>query len=129
MSELPKPVAVTKDTVVLTRKGWNAIVKALEDAGDVVALRASAARRAAGRDDGLPVDLYRRLRAGEHPVRVWRAQRKLSLSALAERASVARSYLSEIETGTKPGSAAALQRIARALWIDMDELVVSRSKR
>ena len=85
----------------------------------------SRAQRAAGRDDGLPAALYRRLRAGEHPIRVWRAHRKISLNALAERASVARAYLSEIETGKKPGSVAALQRIARALRVGIDDLVAA----
>ncbi len=123
MSELPKPIAITKDKVVLTRSGWNAVIEALEDAQDLAAVRASLSRRSAGKDDGLPVALYRRMRAGEHPIRVWRAHRKLTLAALAERASVARAYLSEIETGKKPGSVAALQRIARTLSVDIDDLV------
>jgi DNA-binding XRE family transcriptional regulator len=128
MSELPKPIAVTKDTVTLARKSWDAIVEALEDAEDLAALRVSAARRAAGKDDGLPVALYWRIRSGEHPIRVWRAYRKLSLSTLAERASVARAYLSEIETGKKPGSVAALQRIARVLGLGIDDLVAVRAR-
>lgn len=32
--------------------------------------------------------------------------------------------LSDIETNRKPGSARALQRLAKALRVDMDELVV-----
>ena len=123
MSELPKPIAITKDTVVLTRAGWNAIIEALEDATARAAVRASVRRTEAGEDDGLPAALYRRLRAGEHPIRVWRAHRKLTLNALAERASVARAYLSEIETGKKPGSVVALQRIARVLCVGIDDLV------
>ena len=125
MSELPKPIAITKDTVVLTRAGWNAIIEALEDATACAAIRVSIRRAETGQDDGLPAALYRRLRAGEHPIRVWRAHRKISLNALAERASVARAYLSEIETGKKPGSVAALQRIARALRVGIDDLVAA----
>jgi DNA-binding Xre family transcriptional regulator len=129
VNPLPKPIAVTKNTVLLSRKDWEAVIEALEDAEDRAAVRASVARRAAGRDDGLTAELYRRLRAGEHPIRVWRAQRKLSLSALADRAAVARAYLSEIETGKKPGSVSALQKIARALGVDLDELAPGRSTR
>ena len=33
------------------------------------------------------------------------------------------SYLSDIETDRKPGSARALQRLAEALRVDMEELV------
>jgi DNA-binding Xre family transcriptional regulator len=126
VSVFPKPIAVTKDTVLLSRKDWKAVIDALEDAEDRGAVRASGARRASGKDDGLPVELYRRLRAGEHPIRVWRAQRKMSLTVLADRAGVARAYLSEIETGKKPGSVSALQKIARALGVDLDELVLKQ---
>src|SRR5258706_3008298 len=91
----------------------------------MLAVRASIARVKAGQDDGLPAVLYRRLRAGEHPIRVWRAHRKLSLNPVPERASVARAYLSEIETGKKPGSVAALQRIARILRVEIDDLVAA----
>ena len=60
MSELPKPIAITKDTVVLTRAGWNAIIEALEDATARAAVRASIARAKAGEDDGLlaALDLF-----------------------------------------------------------------------
>jgi DNA-binding Xre family transcriptional regulator len=126
MSELPKPIAVTKDTVVLTRAGWKAILEVLEDATARAAVNGSLARQKAGHDDGLSADLYRRLRGGEHPIRVWRTHRKLSLNALAERASIARAYLSEIETGKKPGSVAALQRIARVLRVEIDDLIPAR---
>jgi DNA-binding Xre family transcriptional regulator len=126
VSAFPKPIAVTKDTVLLSRKDWNAVVDALEDAEDRAAVRASITRRASGKDDGLPVELYKRLRAGEHPIRVWRAHRKMSLGALAGRADIARAYLSEIETGKKPGSVLALQKIARALGLDLDDLVPKR---
>jgi len=122
VSVVPKPIAVTKTTVLLSRKDWKAVVEALEDAQDRGAVRASVARRWAGKDDGLPVELYRRLLVCAHPIRVWRTQRKMSLTALAARATVARAYLSEIETGKKPGSVSALQKIARALAVDLNEL-------
>jgi DNA-binding Xre family transcriptional regulator len=99
------------------------VVEALEGAQDLAAVRASRARRSAGKNDGLRVVLYRRMRAGEHPIRVWRAHRKLTLGALAGRASIARAYLSEVETGKKPGRVVALQRIARAPSVDIDDLV------
>src|SRR5258705_9773664 len=101
MSELPKPIAITKDKVVLTRSGWNAVIEALEDAQDLAAVRASLSHRSAGKDDGLPVALYRRMRAGEHPIRVWRAHRQQTLVAPAERASLARPPLSPSQKGKK----------------------------
>jgi DNA-binding Xre family transcriptional regulator len=128
VSVFPKPLAVTKDTVVLSRKDWKAVVEALEDAADRAAVRGSEKRRAAGEDDGLAAELYRRLLVGDHPIRVWRAQRNMSLAKLARRAAVAPAYLSEIETGKKPGSVSALQKIARALEVDLGDLVPRAQK-
>ena len=93
----------------------------MEEAEDRAALHASLARPDA--DDLLPADGYRRIRAGESPVRVWRGVRGMTLAALSDAAAVSQSYLSEIETRKKPGSAAALARLARALRVDMEELM------
>ncbi len=121
MNRMPKPIAATKDTVTLSRADWEMIVGRLDDASDRAALR----RSLSGADDSeaLPVALYRRIRKGENAVRVWREHRGLGLNALARSAGVSAPYLSEIENGAKPGSAAVLKKLARALEIDLDELV------
>ena len=59
----------------------------------------------------------------ESPVRVWREKRRLSQRALAEQAGVSASYLAEIETGKKPGSAEALRKLSRVLAVPMENLV------
>ena len=123
MNTLLKPLTVTKDKVTLSRATWNALMEALEDAKDRAGVDAYLARAHEGRDDGLPIELYDRLLAGEHPVRIWREQRKLNLSALAAKAGMARAYLSEIENRKKPGSVAALQRLAKVLDVGLDDLV------
>jgi ribosome-binding protein aMBF1 (putative translation factor) len=131
MTNLPKPLAVTKETVLISRTAWKRIAEALEDAGDHAAVRASKARMSRNEDDALPIAFYRRIRSGEHPIRVWRDYRGLGLNELAARAKVARGYLSEIETGKKPGSVAALKRVADALNIALDDAlpVAARGKR
>lgn len=126
MSELPKPISMTRDKVVLSRAAWNELLDMIEDASDRATIRASEARQKAGIDDGMDAKHFRRILDGEHPIRAWRAQRSLTLSALAKLADVAPAYLSEVETGRKPGSAAALQRIARALRVDMDDVMPTR---
>jgi DNA-binding XRE family transcriptional regulator len=75
------------------------------------------------RQEWAPADLVRRIAAGEHPVRVWRGHRGMTASTLAAAAGIAGSYLSAIETGKKPGSINAMKRIARALGVDLDDLV------
>jgi DNA-binding XRE family transcriptional regulator len=123
-----KPLAETADTVTLARADYEAIVAALEDAQDAATFRAFDARlEADGKEaalaDFLPIELADRLFAGEAPVRIWREHRGLTLRALAEKAEVAPSYLSEIENGQKPGSVAAMVRLARALGVTVDDLV------
>jgi len=121
MNRMPKPLATTKETVTLARADWDSILDRLDDAADRAALRRSVAR--ADKDDALPVALYRRIRKGESALRVWREHRGLGLNALARVAGVSAPYLSEIEKGVKPGSAVVLKKLARALEVDMDELV------
>ena len=115
------------ETVTLCRAEYEALIERLEDAEDLAAVAAAEAREAAlgkqeARADYLPIELVRRLSAGEHPVRVWRAHRGLGRDALAAAAGIAPSYLTEIETRRKPGSFAALAKIAAALRISLDDL-------
>jgi DNA-binding XRE family transcriptional regulator len=123
MNKMPKPIATTKQTVTISRADWNSIVDRLDDMSDRAVLRCSLTRASDGSDDALPVALYRRIRKGEHPIRVWREHRGFGLNALARAAGVSAPYLSEIENGSKPGSSVALKKIATALEIEMDELV------
>jgi len=117
----------TSEIVTLTRAEYEALIERLEDAEDLAAVAAAEAREAAlgeekARANYLPIELVRRLSTGEHPVRVWRAHRRLSREALATAAGIAPSYLSEIETRRKPGSFSALAKLAAALHISLDDL-------
>jgi DNA-binding XRE family transcriptional regulator len=71
----------------------------------------------------LGVKLSEAARAGKSLVPVWREYREMTQTALAEASGVNRVYLSEIESGKKPGSVEALKRIAEALRIGLDDLV------
>jgi transcriptional regulator with XRE-family HTH domain len=59
----------------------------------------------------------------ESPVKVWRDRRGLTQRQSAEQAVVSPSYLAEIETSKKPGSAAALRELSRILAIPMENLL------
>ena len=61
---------------------------------------------------------------GSHPVAALRHHAGMTLRDLSERTGVAASYLSEVERGLKPGSAATLSRIATALDTRIDALVM-----
>jgi len=115
------------DTVILTRAEYEALIERIEDAEDNAYLDSIEARerelgKETARADYLPAELVRRLIDGEHPVRVWRAHRGLTREALAAAAGIAPSYLSEIETRRKPGSFAALAKLAAALRVSLDDL-------
>ena len=94
----------------------------VEDAADAAQLREAEARVDAGEDEYVPIAMTRRLMAGEVPVRVWREHRGLSARALADRAEISAAYLSQIETGKKPGSFDAMAKVARALGVEMEDL-------
>jgi DNA-binding XRE family transcriptional regulator len=102
------------DMATLDRAEYEAFLDRLEDAND---------------HDYLPLELVERLCAGEHPVRVWRAHRSLTREALAAAAGIAPSYLTEIETGKKPGSFAALAKLAAALNISLDDIAAWTAER
>ena len=115
------------DSVTLSRSRYEALLRRVEDADDHAVLAVQRAReealgKPAARADYLPAELVRRMVAGESPVRIWREHRGMSGKALAEAARVTPSYLSEIESGKKPGSFDAMARIAEALNVRMEDL-------
>jgi DNA-binding Xre family transcriptional regulator len=109
--------------MTLRRADYQALLEALEDAADVALLREAEAAVQRGESELLPIEMVERLLAGESPVRVWRTHRGMTANGLARIARLAPSYLSEIETGKKPGSVDALARLARALGVAMEDLV------
>jgi DNA-binding XRE family transcriptional regulator len=122
MTDTDKP-----DTVTLTRTEYEELIEQLEDAEDLAAIARIEAREAAlgiepAQAGYLPIELVERLIAGEHPVRVWRACRGLTRRQLAAAAGVSPSYLTEIETGKKPGSFDALAKLAIALRVPLDDI-------
>jgi ribosome-binding protein aMBF1 (putative translation factor) len=133
MTSAVRILAETADTVTIGRSDFEALVLAAEDAEDFAALAEHDAEEARlGRDtarrDYLTADEADRLLDGESPIRVWRDKRGLSQRALAKMAGMQPGYLAEIETGRRPGSADALNRLSTALGVAMKDLM-SRDRR
>jgi hypothetical protein len=105
------------DTVTIPIEEYKAMLGRIEDLDDILA--GHAARTGAT----LPHDLAMRIVNGEHPVRLWREYRGMSAVALAEAAKMSKTYLSEIETGKKPGSIDAYRGIAGVLGVPVDALL------
>ena len=110
-----------KDYTVVPREEF----EALRDTVDEDEMDIAVARRVLEDADEelVPFELAERVAAGVHPVRVWREYRGMTASSLATESGIAQSYLSDIETGKKPGSIKALKRIATALGIAVDDLI------
>ena len=77
----------------------------------------------AGHDELVPAEIADRLLDGEIPVKVWREHRGLTARALAQVAGVSDVYLSQIKSGAKPGAPTALGKLARALGLQIDDLI------
>ncbi len=123
-----KFLSETKDTVTLRRADFKNLVEAAETARDLAAVTSHRAYENrvgwdVARRNYLTGEETRRLLDGESPVRVWRKKRGLAQRSLAKAAKVSPSYLAEIETRKKPGSADTICRIADVLNIRMDLLV------
>jgi mRNA interferase RelE/StbE len=117
MSITVKPISENTETVVLSKVDYQALLDSLEDA------EARAAYQQSRNDETFPAVIATELVAGVHPVRVFRNYRQLSLTALAKKAGVSVSYLSEIEGGRKPGSAKTLSAVAKALAVEVEDLI------
>jgi hypothetical protein len=116
------------ETITLPKAEYEAMVARLEDAEDALTVRGFRESVAAegwetATRDCLPIALVERKLAGKHPIRIWREQRKLSLRALGEIAHIPASYISEIETYTKPGSVSAYAKIANALKLSIEDIL------
>ncbi len=92
-------------------------------------LEALIAYRQTRDEESLPLEMVKRLTAGENPVRVWREHRGPSLRALAGETGVSYSYLSEIETGKKEPALKTLKRLAAALDVNLDDLAWKRHEK
>ena len=102
---------------ILPYDEYQRLLLAAEDLAD------NAAYLAHKDDEKIPAAFAVRLIDGDNPVRVWRQYRQLTQTALAARAGITQSYLSEIESGKSEGSVKVLAALAHALAIDLDDLV------
>ena len=70
----------------------------------------------------VPAELVNRIIDGENPIRAWRKHRGMTAATLANKARIARPYLTQMENGKRAGTVATLRRIAEALQVSIDDL-------
>ena len=110
----------------LTIDGKNYVLLSEEDYEDLVDgshAEAILARIEAG-EETWPMEVVAARAKGENSVSVFRKYRGLSVTELAQAAGISQPYLSEIEKGRKTGSVDVLKRLATALRVDLDDLVM-----
>jgi DNA-binding XRE family transcriptional regulator len=93
----------------------------MEDQRDAVTFML--ARMEQANDETRPWSVVERLHAGEHPVAVFRDLRGMTRDELAEAAGVEPVVIEMIETFKQDGGIRLLLAIARALKVDLDDLV------
>lgn len=96
-----------------------------EDMSDLHSAAQILERINAGTEELIPAAVVDRLLDGDAPLTVWREHRRLSQAELARQSGVNRVQIIDIEAGRKTGSVASLKKLATALQIDMDDLVVA----
>src|SRR5699024_2091149 len=71
----------------------------------------------------LPHEVVKKLVEGENPLKVWRTYRGLTQTQLAEKSGLGQSQVAMIESGEREGTVKVLRKLARALDVDIDDLV------
>ncbi len=125
MSRSANDVQIVRDKkgkpafVVVPYARWQAITRGeAEDAFLAKRYRAACERE----DTEIPWDVAKRIVAGENAVKVYREWRGLTQEALARKIDSVKAYISQIETGAKPGGRAILRKIAGVLGVPLSAL-------
>lgn len=113
-----------EELVVLSRKDYDRLIAAAEDARDIFESSIIMDRVRAGEEEIYSIDLIKRLE-NENPVKVWREYRGLTQAELANQIGTSSIYISQIETGRRAGSIKLLRKIATALGVDIDDIAPS----
>jgi hypothetical protein len=120
------------EVAILPRKEYERLAaRAAEADEDAGAARVVARAREEIAEGGvlLPKDVVDRLADGENPVRVLREWRErdtpggMTQMYLSFKTGLSQGYISDIETGRRTGTAAALRSIANVLEVPLDLLV------
>jgi DNA-binding XRE family transcriptional regulator len=106
--------------VVVRYEIWRDMVEQAEDAQAARAYDRAKARRD---QETVPIAVADALLAGRPPIRVWREHRRMTQEQLAQASGVRRAYITQLESGTRRGSTKVLAGIARALGVNIDDLL------
>ncbi|KPF46875.1 helix-turn-helix domain-containing protein [Rhizobium sp. AAP43] len=116
MGELRKTVIDGETYVLIPEEEYEDLIDGIEAEKIMARIRAG--------EETWPHELVKELWETDSRIRTFRTYRKMTVSDLATAAGISQPYLSEIESGKKTGSVDVLKRIAAALKVDLDDIVV-----
>jgi DNA-binding XRE family transcriptional regulator len=109
--------------VVLPFVEYRYLLDKVEMLEDVCVYDNAKAKLVSGDDELIPSEVVDSLFRGDNPIKVWRNYRNLSQKQLAESSGISQAYLAQIETGKREGGISIYQALAKALFVDLDDLV------
>jgi DNA-binding XRE family transcriptional regulator len=112
-----------EEIVILSRDEYDRLIAAGEDMADARTARRVIDDIKSGAEAVLSESELEEFLNAKTPLAFWRKKRGLTQADLAKATGVAQGFLSEIETGQKPGTPATLKKIAEALHIKIDDLI------
>lgn len=111
--------------VILPEAEFERLSALAEDVTDARTISASRDRLHDGNDELLTRSDLDRLRAAVTPLAFWRNKRGLTISALAALAGTEETMLLAVEQNEQAGDIDLYGRLAKALGIDVDDLVAT----
>jgi len=111
------------EIVILSRDEYDRLIAADEDTKDAKTARRIIEQIASGEETVLTEAELDEFLKAKTPLSFWRKKRRMTQADLAKAADIAQGFISEIESGQKPGTPATLKKIAQALNIKIDDLI------
>ena len=105
--------------IVLPINEYKKMLSALEDFQDIQEVK----QRLEESRETFPLELVKMLSDGQNPIKAYREYRNLSQTALATKVNVSKQYISQLENGDRTGTGRVLKAIAKALGIDMEDIL------
>ncbi len=113
--------------VILPEAEFERLRDLAEEATEAHTLAASLERLRTGEDELLSGDDLDALRAAPTPLAFWRGKRGVSAAELARHAGVPEERLGALERGESIGDVQLYRRLARALRVEIEDLVPDAS--
>ena len=114
------------EVAILPREEYEALAAKAREADENIGtarLVARARKEVATGAPLIPKEFVDRIANGESALRVLREWRDITQLYLSFKADIGQGYLSDLETGRRKGTTAALKKIAEALKVPLDLLV------